>query len=120
MIFVDYVREYHRQEGYENLETAINLAIDRCIRENILKDFLIENRSEVVKVTQLDYTFDRQIALEREEAVREGIGLGIKQGIEQGRLDAIRNMITLGIPKEKILTMYSEDEYLKAQETPEK
>ena len=70
MIFVDYVREYHKREGYENLETAINLAINRCIEENVLKDFLSEHRSEVVKVTQLDYTFDRQIALEREEAVR--------------------------------------------------
>ena len=40
MIFIDYVREYHRQEGYENLETAINCAINRCIEEDILREFL--------------------------------------------------------------------------------
>ncbi|MDD6480774.1 MAG: hypothetical protein PUF65_00650, partial [Lachnospiraceae bacterium] len=107
---------------------AINLAINRCIEENILKDFLTAHRSEVVKVTQLDYTFDRQIALEREEAVREGLEQGRAQGLEQGleqgrtqgrtqeRRDAILNMITLGIPKETILKMYSEEEYQKAQE----
>lgn len=106
MAFVDYVREYHNEEKGCNLETAINMAIDRCIEENILRDFLRENRSEVVKVTQLDYTFDRQIALEREEAIREGR--------EQERLDAIRNMISLDIPKERILTKYSEEEYNKA------
>lgn len=49
MIFIDYVRKYHKQEGYENLETAINLAINRCIEENVLRDFLKEHRSEVVR-----------------------------------------------------------------------
>ena len=106
MAFVDYVREYHDENKGCTLETAINLAIDRCIGENILRDFLRENGSEGVKVTQLDYTFDRQITLEREEAIREGR--------EQERLDAIRNMISLDIPKERILTKYSEEEYNKA------
>ena len=72
MIFVDYVRLYHKEQELEDLERAINRAIDRCIEENVLADFLKENRSEVVKVTQLDYTFDRQIMLEREEAREEG------------------------------------------------
>lgn len=72
MTFVTYVREYHKQEGYENLEIAINNAIDRCIEEDILRDFLVQNRSEVIKVTQMDYTFDRQITLTREESIEEG------------------------------------------------
>ena len=110
MIFIDYVREYQAEEGYENLEAAINRAIDRCIEENVLRDFLIEHRSEVVKVTQLDYTFDRQIMLEREEAAREGLS----QGLSQGRIEAVRNMISLGVPKEKILEKYSTEEYEKA------
>lgn len=129
MTFVDYVREYHDEDHNVNLETAINLAIDRCIDENVLRDFLRENRSEVVKVTQLDYTFDRQITLEREEAIRDGLKLGLAQGLEQGleqglaqgfaqgseqeRLDAIRNMIDLGVPKDRILTKYSEEDYRK-------
>lgn len=84
MLFVDYVREYHANQGYENLEMAINLAVDRCIRENVLKDFLIENRSEVVKVTQLDYTFDRQIELERADARKEGWNEGWGEGWDEG------------------------------------
>ena len=72
MTFVTYVREYHKQEGYENLEIAINNAIDRCIEDDILRDFLVQNRSEVIKVTQMDYTFDRQITLTREESIEEG------------------------------------------------
>jgi hypothetical protein len=71
MIFVDYVRENHKENDYENLQDAIERAIDRCIEENVLREFFMEHRSEVVKVMQLDYTFDRQIMLEREDAIRE-------------------------------------------------
>ena len=90
MMFVDYVRYYHAQQDYENLELAINLAIDRCIAEDLLHDFLMEHRSEVVKVTQLDYTFDRQIELEREDARTEGREEGIKEGIKEGREEGIK------------------------------
>ena len=85
MIFVDYVRLYLKEYGYEDLEKAINQAIDRCIQEDVLADFLKENRAEVVKVTQLDYTFDRQITMEREEAREEGRAEGREEGRAEGR-----------------------------------
>ena len=86
MTFVEYVRFYHKEQDYDNLETAINRAINRCIDEGVLVDFLKENRSEVVKVTQLDYTFDRQIMLEREEAREEGRMQGHEEGCAEGRI----------------------------------
>ena len=103
MIFVDYVREFHAKQDFENLEMAINLAIDRCIMENVLKDFLKEHRSEVVKVTQLDYTFDRQIELERIDARREGLQEGIEQGIEQGVELIAKKMLVANKPVEEIM-----------------
>ena len=87
MIFVDYVREYHAQNEYDKLELAINLAIDRCILEGVLKEFLLKHRSEVVKVTQMDYTFDRQIELEREEARESGLAEGRAKGRAEGRAE---------------------------------
>ena len=80
MIFVDYVRENHRVNGYENLEHSIETAIDRCIEENVLRKFLMEHRSEVVKVMRLDYTFDRQLTLEREDSRAEGRAEGRIEG----------------------------------------
>jgi hypothetical protein len=93
MIFVDYVRENHKENDYENLQDAIERAIDRCIEENVLREFFMEHRLEVVKVMQLDYTFDRQIMLEREDARREGLEDGqakeiIEMGQELGWTDA--------------------------------
>ena len=101
MIFVNYVRYYHKEQDYDDLERAINRAIDRCIEEDVLADFLKENRSEVVKVTQLDYTFDRQITLERNEAREEGW----KEGREEGREELANVIIMLktGITKESLL-----------------
>jgi hypothetical protein len=78
---VDYVRENHKENDYDNLQDAIERAIDRCMEENILRGFFMEHRSEVVKVMQLDYTFDRQILLEREEARTEGEAKGQAKGI---------------------------------------
>jgi hypothetical protein len=88
MIFVDYVREKHKENDYENLQDAIERAIDRCIEENVLREFFMEHRSEVVKVMQLDYTFDRQIMLEREDARKEGR----EEGREEGQAKEIIEM----------------------------
>ena len=85
MTFVDYVRFYHKEQDYDDLGRAINRAIDRCIEEDVLADFLKENRAEVIKVTQLDYTFDRQIMLEREEAREAGREEGRAEGRAEGR-----------------------------------
>ena len=55
---------------------ALKTAIDECIENNILRDFLIERRSEVEKIMRLDYTFDRQIELEKRDSFEEGLSLG--------------------------------------------
>ena len=75
MTFVDYVKYYLSQQDdddEDDLKKAINMAIDRCIEDGVLVEFLMENRSEVVQVTQMDYTFDRQIIMEREAGREEG------------------------------------------------
>lgn len=48
------------------------VSTNKCVKEGILSEFLKENRAKVVKVMQLNYTFDRQIVLERREAREEG------------------------------------------------
>lgn len=57
----------------KDLAKAIDGAIDRCIEEGVLREFLMKRREEVTKVTQLDYTFDRRIELEREDAREEAL-----------------------------------------------
>ena len=52
---------------------------------NYLREFLNNNRSEVVKVMQMDYTFERQIELEREASRREGHAEGYAEGYPAGK-----------------------------------
>ncbi len=99
--FVGLVRARHGEGGFASLADAIELAIDQCVREGLLKDFLLEHRSEVTKMMQLDYTFERQLELEREEAA-ESWKRGMEQGLEQGTLDLIRKKIAKDKPLEQI------------------
>jgi predicted transposase YdaD len=87
------VRQYHRGTKYNDLEQAITGAIDRCIEEGVLKEFLMEHRAEVVKMTQLDYTFERRIMLAKRDSREEGR----EEGIDEGEL---KNLIFL-ISKKK-------------------
>lgn len=84
MYFVDLARRNHRENPYMDLAYAIERAIHQCIMEDVLWDFLTEHRSEVIKMMQLDYTFERQIQLEREDAIEDGIKIGMEQGLGQG------------------------------------
>lgn len=59
-------------EEHNVLKNCVELAIDRCIEGNVLRDFLKQRREEVVDVIQLNYTFERQLMLEREEGRKEG------------------------------------------------
>ena len=52
--------------------------IDYCIDNDILKEFLKTYRSEVTKSMQLNYEFDRQLELERADAIEEGLEQGIE------------------------------------------
>jgi hypothetical protein len=82
MYFVEKVRFY--KEHYEDLTQAIETAIDDCISNHVLEDFFRSRRAEVIKMTQLDYTWERREELIRAEERQEAMELGIKQGIEQG------------------------------------
>ena len=62
------------------MSDAIEHAINRCIDEDVLKDFLVNCREEVAKVTKLDFTFERQIELVREEARETEIFKSVQDG----------------------------------------
>ena len=83
MFFVDLVREYHAKNDFSDLEIAIKQAIDQCIRENVLKDFLIQHREEVTHMMTMDYTFERRLELQREEAIEEGRELKLHEQIRK-------------------------------------
>ena len=86
-IYVARVRKYASEM---NLNDAVARAIDECIKEGIIVEFLRKNRSEVKMVSILEYDKEWE-----EKKLR-------KAEYEAGINDVIRNMYRLGYSKEKI------------------
>ena len=70
--FVQNETEHDDTEYMEDLETAINEAIDYCIEHHIMETFFRKNRSEVTKSMVLDYTWERREELIRAEEYEDG------------------------------------------------
>jgi hypothetical protein len=82
MYFVDEVRK-NIASGME-LEQAIPDAIEECIRQHVLEEFLRSRKMEVMKAMTLDYTWERREELIRKEEWEDGRLEGRKEGISQG------------------------------------
>ena len=104
--YVAKVREYAIQM---ELNDAVECAIESCIREGVLVDFLRENRSEVKMLSILEYDEEwekkKLRRTEYEAGLKAGIERGIEQGIKQGKM---KNLITLVC--KKLQKGYSETE----------
>ena len=108
MYFVDMVRKNNEISG--NLEDAIEKAINQCMEENVLRDFLAQHREEVMHVMTLDYTFERRLEMQRAEAIEDGERIGKEIGKENGKeigkeeklSEQIRKKIQKGKPLDQI------------------
>ena len=59
------------------LAEAVERAVNECIRERILADFLFRNRAEAIEVSIFEYDEEKELALfraaEREEELQKGL-----------------------------------------------
>lgn len=76
-LFTDRVRK-HAEEL--EMEQAVDLSIEECIREGILKEFLEENKAEAKSMCLFEYDQEKHIRMEREEAWEDGYNEGAKKG----------------------------------------
>ena len=81
--YTQYVEQVRRNSASMPLEQAVEAAIEYCIRHDILKDFLLKQRAEVVKMSIFEYDEEREIELIRrdEREIGEQIGKAIGQKI---------------------------------------
>ena len=90
--YVARVRKYAAKQDV-SLEEAVTRAVDECIEEGILAEFLLKNKTEVIKVSI--YEYDKEFEekklrkAEYEAGRQDGIEIGRQDGIEIGRQDGI-------------------------------
>lgn len=77
MQYVDKVREYL---GEMSVGKAVDRAVDECISQGILRDFLLQNRAEVRHMSIFEYNEEDVRKAIREEAYEEAYEVGEKNG----------------------------------------
>lgn len=113
--FIDAVNQYQAM----GVDDAYKCAIEYCIENGILSEYLQRKGSEVVNMLIAEYDYDLDIEVQREEAFEDGkeygISIGKAAGIEETKLNNARNLIDilepeviaerLGIPLEEVLKL---------------
>ena len=97
--------------NYQNPEEgAVDRAVEECIAEGILADFLKKERGEVKDVILTEYNAERHIKNEKKLSYEAGVEKGIEKGIEK----VAKNLLDMGIPINEIIlaTGLSENEIL--------
>lgn len=68
-IYVEKIRFYQKTMS---LEDALERAIDECIREHVLENFLRKQRAEVMSMSVLEFNLEKQLVFQREAGREEG------------------------------------------------
>ena len=107
--YTQYVEQVRYNSAGMPLEQAVETAIEYCIRHDILKDFLLKQRAEVVKMSIFEYDEEREMELIRrdEREIGEQIGAEkerkkaeqelkkVKENLDKSQENAVQSMISL-------------------------
>ena len=96
MIFVERVRNY---ANMTELNKAVEKAVDECIQEGVLADFLLKNRTEAIEMCILEYDEEREIKLIRKAEYEDGREAGLLEGREAGLLEGTKKLLNSQIRK---------------------
>lgn len=94
MQYVDLVRQHRRKYP---LTEAVQLAVDYCIANGILKDFLLANKAEVIRMSI--YEYDEE--LHKKTLHNEGYEDGFNDGFNNGELLKLIKLICRKLRKNK-------------------
>ena len=91
----EYISKYSGKDFSD--EEAVKMAVDECINEYVLREFLLENKAEVVKMFLTEYnekqtlenTYNDGVEVGKEIGKEKGIEIGKAKGIELGKVQGI-------------------------------
>ena len=108
--YAQYVACVRRYAKEFELNKAVKLAVDECIRNNTLSEFLRANKSEVISMSIFEYDKEEEERKLRKAEYEAGVAVGIKagvaDGISKGKILAKKEdtiaLSKLGLPVEQI------------------
>ena len=121
--YAQYVARVRLYAADMSLDQAVERAVDECIREGILAEFLTHNRNEVISMSIFEYDKEleeKKLRKAEFEAGREiGHEAGLAEGKNQAAFETAKRMLALKeFTSEKIAAIsgLSLDEVKKLQE----
>ena len=88
--FIDRVRTLQKDKN--DLGAAVYTAIDQMPDDYMIKPFLLDNRSEVMKMVLTEYDQEKTI----EKAIDEGRKEGLKEGCDKGNMEVATELLQDG------------------------
>jgi hypothetical protein len=89
-VFIEKVREYEKET--EDLEGAVKKAVIYCRNNEILKEFLEKNATEVMNMLMTEWNIEDAKKVWYEEGREEGREEGLEEGLEKGREEGLENV----------------------------
>lgn len=89
MTYVEKVRGYTEEFP---IEEAVMKAVDECIKEGILKEFLTKNKAEAIQVSIFEYDEELHNRTLREEGYEDGLERGRSQGKAEAVLELLEEL----------------------------
>ena len=105
--YVARVRKYVTQNI--PLEEAVTRAVDECIEEGILAEFLVKNKAEVIKVSIYEYDKEFEEKKLRKAEYEAGVEAGVESGIELGERSLLKKQIKKKLKKGKSIGQIADE-----------
>ena len=91
--YMTLITKIREKQKTMDLQQATYQAIAECIREDVLKDFLVRHRAEVIAMMLYDYDMEKHIESEKAYEYEKGIEKGMEKGMEKGIKLLIGNLM---------------------------
>ena len=105
--YVALVRKYAKSM---ELEAAVEKAVDKCIHDGILEEFLQRNRAEVIAVSIFEYDKEEEERKLRKAEFEAGEQSGIEKGRQQERQEIVQTLVENGLSVLEIANMFKVSE----------
>ena len=86
----------------QDIDKALNAAIDECIKKGILSDYLERKREDVIERLKFEFAYEEDVRTQRTEAEKIGFDKGLEKGIKETKRKAAKNLLELGVAVEVI------------------
>ena len=104
--YAQYVAKVREYAGSTDLDTAVEQAVNDCIQNGILAEFLRKNKSEVIAMSIFEYDKEEEEKKLRKAEYEAGYNIGYDtgygSGYDIGKKEIVRQMFNAGEPFEKI------------------